>query len=258
MLCLADRGFAGFPLFSAAQATGADLVWRAKNNAVLPVLETFDDGSFRSELVATPDRHTRTNAMPVRVVEYTITDPGRPDTAERYRLITTILDPAAAPANELAELYAERWEIETALDELKTHQRGPRVVLRSKTPDGAIQEIYGHLCTHYAIRALMSSAADHQQTDPDRIWARSPAACAPPADPPAPGSAPPRQTSPPHCYTPSPRSSTNSYRPDGYAPHHAWSNASCRTTTSNTPNTATGHNPPSHPPTPSTSSHPHN
>jgi hypothetical protein len=169
MLCLADRGFAGFPLFSAAAATGADLVWRAKNNAVLPVLETFDDGSFRSEIVATPDRRTRTNAMPVRVVEYTVTDPGRPDTAERYRLITTILDPAAAPAGELAELYAERWEIETALDELKTHQRGPRVVLRSKTPDGAMQEIYGYLCTHYAIRALMSSAADHQQTDPDRI-----------------------------------------------------------------------------------------
>jgi hypothetical protein len=168
MLCLADRGFAGFPLFSAAAATGADLVWRAKNNAVLPVRETFDDGSFRSEIVATPDRYTRTNVMSVRVVEYTLDDPDRKDT-ERYRLITTILDPDAAPADELAALYAERWEIETALDELKTHQRGPRVVLRSKTPDGAIQEIYGHLCTHYAIRALMSCAADHQQTDPDRI-----------------------------------------------------------------------------------------
>jgi hypothetical protein len=168
MLCLADRGFAGFPLFAAAAATGADLVWRAKNNAVLPVLETFDDGSFRSELVATPDKRTRTNVMSVRVVEYTLDDPDR-DTGERYRLITTILDPDAAPADELAELYAQRWEIETALDELKTHQRGPRVVLRSKTPDGAIQEIYGHLCTHYAIRALMSTAADHQQTDPDRI-----------------------------------------------------------------------------------------
>jgi hypothetical protein len=158
MLCLADRGFAGVPLFDAAQATGADLLWRAKSNAVLPVLERFDDGSFRSEIVATPDKRTRT-----------IEDPGRPDTPERYRLITTILDPAAAPAEELAALYAERWEIETALGEVKTHQRGPRVVLRSKTPDGVRQEVYGYLCTHYAIRALMATAADDADVDPDRI-----------------------------------------------------------------------------------------
>ena len=169
MLCLADRGFAGFPLFEAAAATGADLLWRARSNAVLPVLERFDDGSFRSEIVATPDKRTRANVLTVRVVEYTITDPGRPDTPERYRLITTILDPATAPADELAALYTERWEIETALDELKTHQRGPKVVLRSKTPHGVLQEIYGHLCTHYAIRALMSHAADDHNIDPDRI-----------------------------------------------------------------------------------------
>lgn len=169
MLCLADRGFAGFPLFAAAHATGADLLWRARSNAVLPVFERHDDGSFLSEIVATPDKHTRNNVLAVRVIEYIIEDPGRSDTAERYRLITTILDPAAAPADELAALYAERWEIETALDELKTHQRGPRVVLRSKTPDGVLQEIYGHLCTHYAIRALMSDAADDADVDPDRI-----------------------------------------------------------------------------------------
>ena len=169
MLCLADRGFAGFPLFAAAAATGADLLWRARSNAVLPVLERFDDGSFRSEIVATPDKRKRENVLSVRVIEYTITDEGRPDTPERYRLLTTIMNPAAAPAGELAALYAERWEIETALDELKTHQRGPKVVLRSKTPDGVLQEIYGHLCTHYAIRALMSHAAEDHDIDPDRI-----------------------------------------------------------------------------------------
>lgn len=169
MLCLADRGFAGVPLFDAAQATGADLLWRAKSNAVLPVLERFDDGSFRSEIVATPDKRTRANVLSVRVIEYTLDDPGRPHTSERYRLITTILDPVAAPADELAALYAERWEFETALDEVKTHQRGPRVVLRSKTPDGVRQEIYGYLCTHYAIRTLMATAADDADVDPDRI-----------------------------------------------------------------------------------------
>jgi hypothetical protein len=169
MLCLADRGFAGFPLFAAAKATGAQLLWRAKSNAVLPVLERYADGSFRSEIVATPDKRTRTDVLAVRVIEYTITDPGRPEVAERYRLLTTIMDPEAAPAEELAALYTQRWEIETALDELKTHQRGPKVVLRSKTPDGVLQEIYGHLCTHYAIRALMTTAADEIDLDPDRV-----------------------------------------------------------------------------------------
>ena len=169
MLCLADRGFAGFPLYAAAAATGAQLLWRARSNAVLPVLERHDDGSFRSEIVATPDKRTRTDVLAVRVIEYTLTDPGRPEVPERYRLLTTIMDPAAAPAEELAALYTERWEIETALDELKTHQRGPKVVLRSKTPDGVLQEIYGHLCTHYAIRALMSHAADEIELDPDRL-----------------------------------------------------------------------------------------
>jgi hypothetical protein len=166
MLCLADRGFAGHPLFAAAAATGADLLWRARSNAMLPVLETFDDGSFASEIVATEDKRIRANVLSVRAVEYTLEDPGRGDTPERCRLITTILDPEAAPADELAALYAERWKIETALEELKTHQRGPKVVLRSKTSDGIRQEIYGHLCTHYAIRALLSTTADNQDRGP--------------------------------------------------------------------------------------------
>ncbi len=170
MLVLADRGFTAHPLFAAAAATGAELCWRAKTNAVLPVLERFEDGSFRSEVVATPDKYRRADVVAVRVVEYGIDDPGRPQATDtRYRLITTILDPLRAPAAELAQRYAERWEFESALDELKAHQRGPRVVLRSKTPDGVRQEAWGHLCTHYAIRALMGSAASDQGMDPDRI-----------------------------------------------------------------------------------------
>ena len=106
-------------------------------------------------------------------MEYTLapgdTDTGL-DTAERtYRLLTTITDPVAAPAAELAQLYTQRWEIETAFDELKTHQRGPGLVLRSKMPDGVIQEVYGYLCVHYAIRRLMHSAATDYGHDPDRL-----------------------------------------------------------------------------------------
>ena len=170
MLCLADRGFTAHPLFTAAAASGADLLWRARGNAVLPVLERFPDGSFRSELVAAPDKRAREQVAPVRVVEYAIEDPGRPQAEEtRYRLVTTILDPERAPAGELAALYAQRWEIESAFDELKTHQRGPKVVLRSKTPEGVRQEAWGYLCVHYAIRALMHAAGDDAGVDPDRI-----------------------------------------------------------------------------------------
>jgi hypothetical protein len=170
MLCLADRGFTAHPLWQAAAATGAELLWRAKGNAVLPVLERFQDGSFRSELVASADKRTRAEVAAVRVVEYRVDDPGRPQAHDvGYRLVTTILDPDAAPAAELAALYAQRWEVETALDELKTHQRGPRVVLRSKTPDGVRQEAWGYLCTHYAIRALMGAAAEERDVDPDRV-----------------------------------------------------------------------------------------
>ncbi len=130
--------------------------------------ERLDDGSYLSQLYDSGDRRHE-HGVAVRVVEYELDDPGRPATDTRYRLLTTILDPDLAPAAELAPLYAQRWEFEGALDELKVHQRGPRVVLRSKTPDGVIQEVYGHLCVHYAIRWLMHTIALEQGHDPDRI-----------------------------------------------------------------------------------------
>lgn len=170
MLVLADRGFTGHPLFAAAAATGADLLWRAKSNAVLPVLDRLGDGSFLSEMVAADDKRERENVLTVRVIEYAIDDPGRVGAHDTgYRLITTILDPDQGPANELAALYAQRWEIESIFDELKTHQRGPRMVLRSRTPDGVYQEAWAYLCVHYAIRALIHQAARKHDLDPDRI-----------------------------------------------------------------------------------------
>lgn len=169
MLCLCDRGYTAFPQWQQAVATGADLLWRTKGNAVLRVAQTLSDGSYLSEIVESSDRRHE-HGLPVRVIEYAIADPGRPQAADtRYRLISTILDPEAAPADELATLYSQRWEFETALDELKTHQRGPRLVLRSKTPDGVRQEVYGYLCTHYAIRVLMHETAQTKQLDPDRL-----------------------------------------------------------------------------------------
>jgi hypothetical protein len=101
------------------------------------------------------------------VIEYTLD--GVPDAEPLYRLVTTILEPTAAPAEELAAVYHERWEIETALDELKTHLRGAQIVLRSKTPDLVKQEFYGFIMAHFAVRGLMHEAALKADQDPDRL-----------------------------------------------------------------------------------------
>ncbi|MEY9937600.1 IS4 family transposase [Streptacidiphilus sp. MAP5-3] len=168
-LLMADRGFAGLDQWRAASAGGADLLWRIKATAVLPVREELPDGSYLSDIVAARDHRKRTDPTVVRVIEYTLDDPGRPQYPAPYRLITTILDHEEAPASELAALYQERWEIETTLDELKTHQRGPATVLRSRSPDGVEQEVWAHLLVHHAIRQLMHTAAQDLGSDPDRL-----------------------------------------------------------------------------------------
>jgi hypothetical protein len=169
MLCLADRGFYSFERFQNARKTGAELLWRVNANMVLPREEQLPDGSYLTWIYANqPDQRAHRDGHQVRVVEYQVDD-GLSDPEQRYRLLSTILEPDAAPADELGVLYHERWEIENALDELKVHQRGPRVVLRSKQPDGVYQEAYGYLCTHYAIRRLMHDAALTGDIDPDRL-----------------------------------------------------------------------------------------
>jgi hypothetical protein len=165
MLLLADRGFTSYALWSKAKASGADLLWRAKTNLRPEHVQTLQDNSWLAKIRLSTDK----NAEPitVRVIDYTLDD-GR-DNAESYRLFTTITDPTVASATELAAAYVQRWEIELAFDELKTHQRGPRTVLRSKSPELVQQEIWGHLCCHYAIRSLMAETALHSGHDPDRL-----------------------------------------------------------------------------------------
>ena len=169
MLCLADRSFFGFELWQQAQATGADLLWRVKKNLVLPCEQRLPDGSYLSTIYAMPkDRRHQRNGVRVRVIEYTLE--GVEEAEPIYRLITTILDHEAAPAQEVAALYPQRWEIETALDELKTHLRGgAHIVLRSKTPDLVRQEFWGFLLAHFAVRGLMHEAALAADEDPDRL-----------------------------------------------------------------------------------------
>ncbi len=170
MLLMADRGIFSYALWRKAIETGADLLWRIRTDRAGPqptYLEDLADGSWLAELRRSTGAAERAlPPMTVRVIDYRIED-GR-DHPAGYRLFTTILDPAEASASDLAAAYARRWEIELAFDELKTHQRGPRTVLRSKSPDLVRQEIWGHLCCHYAIRSLMAQAAVHAGHDPDR------------------------------------------------------------------------------------------
>jgi hypothetical protein len=168
MLCLADRQLLGHALWRAAAVTGADLLWRVKRNLRLPRETVLVDGSYLTRIYpSAKDRRHQAAGVPVRVVERRLA--GIADAEPLYRLVTTILDPAAAPAAELAALHHERWEIAGALAELRTQLRGARLVLRSKTPELVRQELWGLLPAHLAVRGLMHEAALRADEDPDRL-----------------------------------------------------------------------------------------
>jgi hypothetical protein len=168
MLCLADRQFFGHALWQAAAATGADLLWRVKRDLRLPREAVLADGSYLTTIYpGEKDRRHEAGGVRVRVVEYRLE--GVAEAEPLYRLVTTILGPAQVPAEALAALYHERWEIEGALDELRTHLRGARMVLRSKTPGLVRQEFWGLLLAHFAVRGLMHEAALRAEEDPDRL-----------------------------------------------------------------------------------------
>lgn len=176
MLILADRGFFSYDLWKEARETGAALVWRVSKSVRLPVVKELPDGSYLSELLPKQlktDLHRDMKRrvpegarLTVRVVEYRV---GNRPSPESIRLITTLTDHDEVPAEELAQLYAERWEFEIGLDEIETHQIGSYRVLRSKKPDLVEQEIWALLITHYAIRHLMHAAADDIDIDEDRL-----------------------------------------------------------------------------------------
>lgn len=169
MLCLADSNFACYELWRDAAAAGAQLLWRAGASLGLPVLEVLPDGTYLSRLRA-PRKLRKQGAadITVRVIEYHLKDASGQVT-ETFALITTLLDPGAAPARELAELYHARWQIETAIGAFKTGMKGAGIVLRSKTPDGAEQEIWALLCAYHAIREVICAAAALARQDPLRI-----------------------------------------------------------------------------------------
>jgi hypothetical protein len=169
MLLLWDRNFLSYDMVEKVISRRAHLLGRIKKNLVFKPIEQLSDGSYLAKLYrsAKDRRHDRAGIV-VRIIDYTFNDPQRPGSGEKHRLLTTLLDPETHPAETLIELYHERWEEEVAIDELKTHQR-ERPVLRSQTPAGVLQEIYGLLIGHYAIRTLMQQAAAKLDMDPQRL-----------------------------------------------------------------------------------------
>jgi hypothetical protein len=166
MLVIEDRGFVGYAWWREVQVGGAAILCRVRSNMHFPVHRRLADGSYVS--VLPPPRGEAGEAIPVRVIVYALR--GVPGADPVYRLITSLLDPDATPARELAALYHERWETEGIFDEFKTHVRGgAHVVLRSKTPDLLRQEVYGLLLAHYVVRAVLHDAALQVGEDPDRL-----------------------------------------------------------------------------------------
>jgi len=166
MLLLWDRGFFGYSLARRVVESGAHLLARAPAGLALRPARRLADGSYLAELA--PPRG-RGSPLPVRVIEYTHDDPGRPGRGERHRLITDLLSPEDLPAAEAPLVYHERWEEELAFAELKTHLSGRAVPVRSKTPAGVVQEVYGLVLAHYVVRRVMHDAAVTASADPDRL-----------------------------------------------------------------------------------------
>ena len=161
MLLLADRNFAAGKLFAAIADTRAHAVIRCKTSSSgpkLPVLQRLSDGSWLS----------RFGGIQVRVIDAQIaiaTTAGRH--TGHYRWITTLLDQRRYPAFELAQMYHERWEIETCYLELKSTILGGRV-LRARTPTRIEQEVYALLIVYQLLRTAIADTALAAGIDPDR------------------------------------------------------------------------------------------
>jgi hypothetical protein len=194
-LLTADRGFYSWPAWDSATATGAALLWRAPTQLELPIVRVLPDGTSLTVLIKPSVRGARRErilavaragqslteladalddkgrplAHLARVIEYEVPDRAGNGSGELITLLTTILDPDQARADELAAAYHQRWEEETANDQLKTHLRGPGRVLRSRLPELVHQEIWAYLIVQHAISALIAQASAAADLDPDQV-----------------------------------------------------------------------------------------
>ena len=167
MLLMWDRGLHSYAMVNATRARGCHYLGRIPANVKFEAELILDDESYLSLIY--PDGKSKKKGgkkIQVRVIEYTINADGK---SETYRLITSLIDIALFPALLLASEYHQRWEIENTIDELKTHLNGRKTPIRSLKPREVVQEIYGWLLAHYAVRCLMFTAAQQAGISPLRL-----------------------------------------------------------------------------------------
>jgi len=170
MLAMWDCGFHSFDMAVEVRRRGAHFLGRLPSHVKPKFVQALSDGSYLAYIYPSNDqRKKRGEHLLVRVIEYTIDDPHRPGHGEHHRLVTSLLDPDLYPAQTLACEYHQRWEVEITIDEMDTHQRLPNIPLRSQKPAGVIQEAYGLLIAHYAVRSVMHEAAVQNELDPDQL-----------------------------------------------------------------------------------------
>lgn len=170
MLVMWDRGLHSFDMATETRRRKAHFLSRLPSHVKPKFICALPDGSYLAYIYPSDyQRKKRGERLLVRVIEYTVDDPNRPGHGERHRLITSLLDSDLYPAPTLACEYHQRWEIEITIDEMDTHQRLPNIPLRSQKPVGVIQEAYGLLIAHYAVRSVMHEAAVQNGLNPDRL-----------------------------------------------------------------------------------------
>jgi len=170
MLLMWDRGFHSFDMAQRTRERGAHFLGRVPAHVhLLPGSPLPDGSSLACIYPSDPKRRRSGEHLVVRAITYTINDPGQEGHGKTHRLMTSLLDPQECPALELACAYHERWEEEMTIDEMDTHQRLVNHPLRSQKPVGVVQELYGLLIAHYAVRQVMHDAALQAGLDPDRL-----------------------------------------------------------------------------------------
>lgn len=170
MLLMWDRGLHSYAMVQATLVQGCDYLGRVPANVKFVVEQTFEDGSYLTWIAPSGKlKRKGCQRIQVRVIEYTIDSPDQPEVQQVYRLITSLMDTEQFPALLLATEYHGRWEVEGTIDELKVHLLGRKTPIRSQNPREVVQEIYGWLLGHYAVRCLMFQAAQQAGISPLRL-----------------------------------------------------------------------------------------
>ncbi|MGI2909634.1 IS4 family transposase [Tolypothrix sp. VBCCA 56010] len=170
MLLMWDRGLHSYAMVQATVSKGCDYLGRIPANVKFLNEKPLDDCSYLSWIYPSGElRKKGCKPIQVRVIEYTIENYDNPEEQIRYRLITSLLDIEKFSAQLLACEYHQRWEVENTIDEIKVHLLGRKTHIRSQKPREVVQEVYGLLLGHWAIRLLIFQAASSAVVSPLRL-----------------------------------------------------------------------------------------